>query len=318
MWTTNISTFLFEYAKADYEDICIKITAHNRADEVAPLHILPTIWFRNCWSWDESVEKPNLQEVENSVENLSIIELKEQFRGEWNLVCEGSSQLLFTENETNLKKLYNAPNASIYAKDGINDFVVEGNKSAVNPNQTGTKAAAHYVLMIAPKSSETIYLRLTRQNPQSPIPNPQSLDEFITDCESIFALRIAEADEFYADIIPEKLSDDAKSVMRQACAGMLWSKQFYHFVVKEWLDGDPAQPKPPEIRQKGRNSTWKHLYNDDVISMPDKWEYPWYAAWDLAFHCISLALVDADFAKNTANFDAPRMVYAPERTNSRL
>jgi hypothetical protein len=285
---------LVEYAKADYEDICIKITAHNRAVQAAPLHILPTIWFRNCWSWAENAEKPNLRQGENPAENLSVIDLKEDKRGEWQLVCEGSSQLLFTENETNLQKLYNVPNASKYAKDGINDYVVEGNHSAVNPNQTGTKAAAHYVFNIAGNSSETVYLRLSLK---SQVSGFRSHDEFIRDCENVFQTRIAEADEFYADIIPNKLSDDGKNVMRQAFAGMMWSKQFYHYVVKEWLDGDPAQPKPPQIRQKGRNSIWQHLYNDDVISMPDKWEYPWYAVWDLAFHCIPLALVDAEFAK---------------------
>lgn len=285
-----------EYAKADCEDICVKITAFNRSEEAAPLHILPTIWFRNTWSWRETEEKPILSEVENTVENLSTIELKEKVRETWRLICEGSSHLLFTENETNLEKLYKVKNASVYAKDGINDYVVNKTLDAVNPDQSGTKASAHYVFNIAGNSSETIYLRLTCQD-NSETQNFSTHDEFIFDCETIFALRKAEADEFYQDIIPENLSDDAKNVMRQAFAGMLWSKQFYHYVVKEWLDGDPLQPAPPEIRKAGRNSTWKHLYNDDVVSMPDKWEYPWYAAWDLAFHCIPLALVDAEFAK---------------------
>jgi len=285
-----------EYAKADAEDICIKITAHNRADEAAPLHILPTVWFRNTWSWSTEAEKPILQEAEIDTENLSAIQLKDELRGFWWLLCEGTSKLLFTENETNLEKLYRVRNASGFAKDGINDFVVHGQQSAVNPEQTGTKAAAHYILNIEANSSETIYLRLSSQE-NAVRQRFDSAEEFIFECEAIMALRIAEADEFYADIIPEKLSDDAKNVMRQSLAGMLWSKQFYHYVVKEWLEGDPAQPAPPPIRQIGRNSTWHHLYNDDVISMPDKWEYPWYAAWDLAFHCIPLALVDAEFAK---------------------
>ncbi|HRH40711.1 MAG TPA: hypothetical protein PKY82_03635 [Pyrinomonadaceae bacterium] len=286
-----------EYAKAEAEDICIKITAHNRADVAAPLHILPTIWFRNTWSWFNDVEKPILKQVDSRTENLSAIDLTEKLRGNFRLVCSGASQLLFTENETNLEKLYNAKNASGYAKDGINDFVVDGKQSTVNPNQIGTKAAAHYIFNLAGNSSETIYLRLTNQNPEFPGSDSESHDKFLWDCEAVFQTRLAEADEFYADVIPEKLSDDAKSVMRQSLAGMLWSKQFYHYIVKEWLEGDPAQPKPPAIRESGRNSTWQHLYNDDVISMPDKWEYPWYAAWDLAFHCISLALVDAEFAK---------------------
>lgn len=279
-----------EYAKADYEDICIKITAHNRADVAAPLHILPTVWFRNTWSWNNEIEKPNLKKVEADVENISIIELNEELRGKWSLICEGTSDLLFTENETNLEKLYRVPNASIYAKDGINDFVVNGKNGAVNPNQNGTKAAAHYVFNINANASKTIYLRLTKDKSQ--------IEDLKSQIEQVFQERVLEADEFYADIIPEKLSDDAKNVMRQSFAGMMWSKQFYHFIVKEWLDGDPAQPKPPETRKKGRNSSWQHLYNDDVISMPDKWEYPWYAAWDLAFHCIPLALIDAEFAKS--------------------
>lgn len=283
-----------EYAKSDCEDICIKITAFNRAQESAPLHLLPTIWFRNTWSWDENVVKPILQQVEIEAEKLSVIELNDDVCGNYQLIFEGSSQLLFTENETNLEKLYKAQNVSGYAKDGINDFVVNSKHSAVNPNQSGTKASGHYVFNIAGNSSETVYLRFSQKSEDR---SPTSHDEFIAQCEAVFQTRIAEADEFYAGIIPDKLSDDAKNVMRQAFAGMLWSKQFYHYVVKDWLEGDPAQPKPPEIRKSGRNSTWRHLYNDDVISMPDKWEYPWYAAWDLAFHCIPLALVDAEFAK---------------------
>ncbi len=277
-----------EYAKADAEDICIKITAHNRSNETAPLHILPTVWFRNTWDWqtpDSKLQIPNLRSVDKNLIELEHAELGKRY-----LYCEGSPNLLFTENETNVERLYNAKNKSPYVKDGINNFVVDGKKDAVNPNQTGTKAAAHYILNIAGNSSETIYLRISDSKFQ--IPN-----SFAKDCEKIFNLRKQEADEFYAEVIPNQLSVDAKNVMRQAFAGMLWSKQYYHYVVKEWLDGDSGQPKPPEIRKSGRNSTWNHLYNDDIISMPDKWEYPWYAAWDLAFHCIPLALVDADFAK---------------------
>ena len=275
-----------EYAKADAEDICIKITAHNRGNETAPLHILPTVWFRNTWAWEESPKSqvPSLKSVDSASIELEHAELGKRY-----LYCEGSPNLLFTENETNVERLYNAKNKQPYVKDGINNFVVDGKHDAVNPNQTGTKAAAHYVLNIAGNSSETVYLQLTDK--QSKIENRKSK------IEQIFAQRIVEADEFYAEIIPNQLSVDAKNVMRQAFAGMLWSKQYYHYVVKEWLDGDSGQPKPPEIRKSGRNSTWTHLYNDDIISMPDKWEYPWSAAWDLAFHCIPLALVDADFAK---------------------
>jgi Glycosyl hydrolase family 63 C-terminal domain len=286
-----------EYAKADHEDICVKITAFNRSAFSAPLHILPTVWFRNTWSWGENSAKPNLKEVKTNVANVAAIELTEALRGNWELICEGSSQLLFTENETNLEKLYGAKNVSGFAKDGINDFIVDGKHSAVNSKQTGTKAAAHYAFNIAGNSSETIYLRLRNRDESQKIVF-ETHDDFIAHCESIFAARIKEADEFYNEVIPETLSKDAQNVMRQAFAGMLWSKQFYHYVVKDWLDGDSNQPKPPKMRKKGRNSTWHHLYNDDVISMPDKWEYPWYAAWDLAFHCIPLALIDSEFAKD--------------------
>ena len=287
-----------EYAKADNEDICVKITAHNRGGEAAPLHILPTVWFRNRWSWYEKANKPQMKRAQIKTHGLSAIELSEEKRGDYRLYCEGSSQLLFTENETNYEKIYDGGvNNSPFVKDGINDFIVENKQDAVNPQQTGTKAAAHYDFEIAAFQSETIYLRLF--SGQSTVISHQfeSHDEFIEDCENVFVQRIKEADEFYADIIPENLSGDAKSVMRQSLAGMLWSKQFYHYVVKTWLEGDAPFPPPPLGHQTGRNSDWTNLYNDDVLSMPDKWEYPWYAAWDLAFHCITLAIVDSDFAK---------------------
>ncbi|HEX8737949.1 MAG TPA: hypothetical protein VF721_21635, partial [Pyrinomonadaceae bacterium] len=231
-----------------------------------------------------------LEKEEIEAENFSVIRLEHKELGTRRLYCEGAPKLLFTENETNNKKLFGAPNVSDYVKDGIDDYVVNQKTAAVNPHQTGTKAAAHYVLNLAPESKETIYLRFTDKE--------FNLDEnFVEDCEAIFQKRIIEADEFYAEIIPANLSDDEKNVMRQSFAGMLWSKQFYHYIVKDWLGGDSKQPAPPEKRKRGRNSKWTHLYNADVVSMPDKWEYPWYAAWDLAFHCIPLAILDADFAK---------------------
>ncbi|MCA1639650.1 MAG: glucosidase [Acidobacteria bacterium] len=318
----NYFDVLIEYAKADYADVCIKITATNRGRDSAPLHILPTIWFRNRWSWYETANKPQMEAVKIEAENLSLVRLTEEKRGRYFFVCEGASEILFTENNTNFKKLYSGKNEMPFVKDGINDAVVEGRKDALNPAQTGTKAAAHYVFSVAPQTSETVYLRLFHHgdietrgeinrngldlqdeyDKNSAIRNPQSAiemsrGEFIKECEAVFVERKKEADEFYKEIIPENLSNDAKSVMRQSLAGMLWSKQFYNYVVKDWLEGDPKFPPPPAQRLKGRNSDWKHLYNDDVISMPDKWEYPWYAAWDLAFHCISLAIVDSDFAK---------------------
>ncbi len=287
-----------EYAKADTEDICIKITAHNRGSEAAPLHILPTVWFRNRWSWYEKAQKPVMREVKNAAENLATIHLTEEKLGDYFLTCEGSSNLLFTENETNYQKIFGGANDSPYAKDGIGDYIINGSEKAVNSQQTGTKAAAHHVFNIAAQSSETIYLRLSRRQSADSGQPFEHHDEFIRSCENIFVERIREADEFYAEIIPNNLSDDAKNVMRQGLAGMLWSKQFYHYVVKSWLDGDGKFSPPPAPRKSGRNKEWKHLYNDDVISMPDKWEYPWYAAWDLAFHCVSLAIIDSEFAKS--------------------
>ncbi len=290
-----------EYAKADVEDICIKITATNHGRESAPLHILPTVWFRNRWSWYETAQKPRMENVEIEAENLFSIRLHEEKRGDYALICEGAHQLLFTENETNFERLYGGKNASAFAKDGINDFIVKAKTNAVNPARSGTKAAAHYRFDIAPQASETIYLRLSNEEfRRGDTVNTEKLNrgDFIKECEEIFVARKKEADEFYDDVIPKNLSDDQKNVMRQSIAGMLWSKQFYHYVVKTWLEGDGKFAAPPKERVEGRNSDWKHLYNDDVISMPDKWEYPWYAAWDLAFHCVSLAIVDSDFAKN--------------------
>lgn len=277
-----------EYAKAGTDDICVRIAAHNRGPEAAPLHILPTVWFRNTWTW-ESGEKPEM----NAGEDGTVVIREEGSLGDHILRAAGEPGLLFCENETNFRKLYGGENKSEYAKDGINNFVVNGDKAAVNAAKTGTKAAAHYVFNIAAGGSETIYLRLGARRGDTETRGT----DFEKECEAVFAARMAEADEFYAGIIPENLSDDAKNVMRQSLAGMLWSKQFYHYDVKEWLEGDPAFSPPPKQRLSGRNSGWPHLYNSDIISMPDKWEYPWYAAWDLAFHCISLAIIDAEFAK---------------------
>ncbi len=287
-----------EYAKAGCEDICIKITAHNRGRESAPLHILPTVWFRNRWTWYEKSNKPHLHEIEIDAEGLSLIHLHEEKRGEYWFACEGADAVLFTENETNNAKIFGGQNDSQHVKDGINDYVVGGRTDAVNPEKKGTKAAAHYVCEIAPQSSQTVYLRLSRENFYHESRQRLTRGEFIQNCETIFQNKLAEADEFYREIIPQNLNSDEQSVMRQAFAGMLWTKQFYHYVVKTWLEGDDKFPPPPAQRLKGRNREWKHLYNDDVISMPDAWEYPWYASWDLAFHCITFALIDSEFAKH--------------------
>jgi hypothetical protein len=275
-----------EYAKADSEDILIRITAANRGPEPAEIHLAPTVWFRNTWSWGSGAPKPAMKLCQ---ESPAVIELNEPDYGRRWLLAEGSPQLLFTENETNYRRLYGAADGSRYVKDSINDFVVAGDTQAINPAKTGTKAAAHYRMTVPAGEEFTVRLRLTNSSASAGIFD-QSFDD-------VFDERKREADEFYAAIIPEGLSPDAKNVMRQSFAGLLWSKQFYHYVVNDWLNGDPAFAAPPEGRKYGRNNEWKHLYNADVISMPDKWEYPWYAAWDLAFHCVPLALVDPDFAK---------------------
>lgn len=275
-----------EYAKADVEDILIKISATNRGPEAASLNLLPTIWFRNTWSWDHNQEsRPVLRRVDENVIELNHKELDKRW-----LYCDAFPELLFTENETNIQRLFNAANGTHFVKDGINDYIVYGDRQTVNPEQVGTKAAANYKLTIASGETATIRLRLTN--------SVLKKEDAFADFDKIFADRIHEADEFYQSVIPDHLSSDARSVMRQSLGGLLWSKQFYHYVVEQWLEGDPAMPKPPAERVRGRNREWKHLYNADVISMPDKWEYPWYAAWDLAFHCVPLAMVDSEFAKD--------------------
>jgi hypothetical protein len=272
-----------EYAKNDPEDMLMRIAVTNRGPDRAEIHLLPTVWFRNTWSWgNENEPRPALREANG------MIELEHCRLGRRWLKCEGKSELLFTENETNFERLFRVPNRSPFVKDGINNYVVNCASGAVNPARTGTKAAARYFLSLAPGETQTVRLRMARPR--------EDAATFGVDFDEIFARRIREADEFYATVIPADLSPDARNVMRQALAGMLWSKQFYHYIVRDWLEGDPAV-KPPSERLSGRNREWSHLYNSDVISMPDKWEYPWYAAWDLAFHCLPLALIDGEFAK---------------------
>jgi hypothetical protein len=279
-----------EYAKATPEDLLIRITAANRAKDAATLHLLPTIWFRNRWSWQAGVDKPRLCV---SGEHANVIALRESYYGQRWLTCEETGagpEFLFTENETNVCRLFGSEMSPIYAKDGINNRVVSGARDAVNPAREGTKASAWYVREIAGGESVTWRLRLSDVAPVT-----AGLGD---DFDDVFDRRIREANEFYTHIVPAKLSPDARGVMRQALSGLLWSKQYYHFVVKDWLEGDPLQPPPPPQRRRARNHEWTHVYNADVVSMPDKWEYPWYAAWDLAFHCVPLALVDPDFAKS--------------------
>jgi hypothetical protein len=276
-----------EYAKAGVDDIAITITATNRGPAAAELHLLPTLWFRNTWSWDGSA-RPRLRAGRPGLGHV-VVEADHAALGARWLFCEGDVQLHFTENDSNTERLWGVPNATPYVKDGIDARVVHGRTDAVNPAGVGTKVAAHYGRTIA--SGETVTLRLRLAD--ALLANPFG-PEFTTTTTA----RRREADEFYETVIPEKLSEDGRRVMRQSLAGLLWSKQFYHYDVRRWLDGDPAMPAPPASRRHGRNCEWAHLYNEDVISMPDKWEYPWYAAWDLAFHVIPLALVDPDFAKS--------------------
>ncbi len=275
---------LVEYAKAAPEDILIRIGVTNRGPQTAALDLLPTLWFRNTWSWGVDFRVPELRAEGTNVICASHFELGEHW-----LSCEGDPRLLFTGNETNFGRLFGTENQSPYVKDGINDYVVSGARGAVNPRQTGTKAAARYGLSIAPGETRTVRLRLSATRPGGAGFN-QAFDE-------TFAARIAEADEFYARLAPEGVGEDTRRVQRQAFAGLLWSKQFYNYEVRRWLRGDPSGPEPARGRRTGRNSTWTHLNNADILSVPDKWEFPWYASWDLAFHAIPLALVDPAFAK---------------------
>jgi hypothetical protein len=275
-----------EYAKESATDVCIAITVVNRAEEAAVLHLLPTLWFRNIWSWKPVAEKPHLSDVTQT--GQPVIEAVHPELGTYYLYCDARPKLLFTENDTNVQRLFGVPNGTPYVKDSINDYVVKKQFEAVNPAHVGTKASAHYELSFDPLETKIIRLRLCdRGAVATPFKTFMlTLDE-----------RRAEADKFYAQLTPFPLSDDGRLVQRQALAGMLWNKQFYFYSVREWLDGDPLQPAPPPGRRRGRNHDWTHLYNDDVLSMPDTWEFPWYAAWDLAFHVIPLTLIDPDFAK---------------------
>ena len=270
-----------EYAKAAPDDIFIRVTAVNRGPDAAALHILPTLWFRNTWSWGRSGEgywpKPNIRAAgENTLlaEHASL--------GKFRFEVEPGGELLLTENETNMRRLFYVESASPYVKDAFHEYVIHGCKDAVNPRRTGTKAAAHYRFHIPAQSSVTLRLRLAADGENGPDP---------------FDDRIREADEFYGELIPKHMADPQRRIVRQAYAGLLWTKQFYHYSIRDWLEGDPSQPTPPASRWQGRNHDWRHLYNRDVISMPDNWEYPWYAAWDLAFHMIPFARLDPAFAK---------------------
>jgi hypothetical protein len=284
---------LAEYAKAAPEDVLIRLTVANRGPDAATLHLLPTLWFRNTWTWgrrdEEYPAKPRL-----ALDRTSDIVAEHAVLGRYRLTlgaapADDGPALLFTENETNTARLFGSPNANRYVKDAFHEYVVSGRADAVNPAKEGTKAAAHYVLELAPGEARVLELRLTREGGDSA--------PFSGDFDATFAARRREADAFFAARTPPSATEDERRVLRQAYAGLLWSKQFYHYVVKDWLDGDPGQPPPPESRRGARNTDWAHVHCRDVISMPDKWEYPWFAAWDLAFHMLPFARLDPNFAK---------------------
>lgn len=285
-----------EYARETEEDTLIKITIHNRGADEAELHVLPHLWFRNTWSWGRShVGKPSLSLVSAGSGQPDYVEARHSKLGTYRWYADGAPGFLFCENETNPEQAFGT-RAQGYFKDAINECVVGGARNAVNPSQIGTKSAAHYRMSVPGNGSVTLQMRLVKEDANCNA-NINAADP-LANVDAVFDKRIQEADQFYAEIQKDIADDDMRSVQRQAFAGLVWGKQFYYFDVEQWLEGDPSQPDPPEARKHGRNSDWKHLNNADVISMPDKWEYPWYAAWDLAFHCIPLAMIDADFAKN--------------------
>jgi hypothetical protein len=274
-----------EYAKAGQEDILCRISVANRGPDPALIHVLPQLWYRNTWSWGYGRPRPELRAVSDST-----VVARDRHLGErWWYVDAAPAlpQLLFTENETNFELLFGTPNPTPYVKDGIHEAVVHGRLERVNPERTGTKVAAHHRAVVAPGEVYTVRVRCADVRHEEPF----------AEFDAILAQRVAEADAFYSAIQRSDLSDDERLVQRQALAGVLWTKQFYHYSVELWLDGDPAQPQPPEVRARGRNADWTHLYSLDVLSVPDKWEYPWFAAWDLAFHTIPIAMVDPEWAK---------------------
>ncbi|MBI4558968.1 MAG: glucosidase [Candidatus Hydrogenedentes bacterium] len=284
-----------EYAKASPDDTLVRISVHNRGPQTATLHLLPTVWFRNTWSWGCKHEgyspKPHMV-----LEDKDLVSLTHETLGGFALQIgsapDGTTpQVLFTENETNYARLFGTPNQSPYVKDAFHSFVVNGHAATVNPKQCGTKAAAHYVLTLAPGESTEVRLRLAARKEMNRDVTAKSSDD-------IFARRIREAEEFYTPLIPTQFSAESRNVMRQAYAGLLWTKQFYHYIVRDWMEGDPEMPSPPASRLKVRNAEWAQLYSRDVLSVPDKWEYPWFAAWDLAFHMIPFAEIDPEFAKS--------------------
>jgi Glycosyl hydrolase family 63 C-terminal domain len=284
-----------EYAKNEPEDLLICVSVTNRGPDAAPIHLLPTLWFRNGWSWGRDERRPSI--TATSTTGAKDPSAQQLVANHWDLgtyilYCSGADELLFTENETNSERLFGSPSRTPYVKDAFHTYLIAGKHEAVNPAASGTKAAANFLRTIKPGETLTVNLRLSSSI------NGGTLKAPFADFDSLFAQRREEADEFYNVVIPPNLSVDERRVARQAIAGMLWTKQYFHYVVNDWLEGDPAQPPPPPQRLDGRNHDWTHLFTRDVLSMPDKWEFPWFASWDLGFHCVTLAHVDPQFAKD--------------------
>ncbi len=285
-----------EYAKESPRDILIQVTVHNRGPEAAEIHLLPTLWFRNLWSWTAGGERPELSQGSGGA-GYEVVKVEDPATGPLWLYCEGEAELLFTENETNTQRVFGVANRTPHVKDSIDSYVVHGQKEAVNPEGRGTKAAACYRRRIEPGGHQVVRLRLCDVAPEQLAEAYKVNGPFGWNFEEVFEARVQEADEYYAAITPASLDEDAARVMRQALAGMLWTKQFYHYDVDKWLEERGSDPFKPTRKEAPRNDHWHHMYNGDVISMPDKWEYPWYAAWDLAFHVLALTLVDHEFGK---------------------
>ncbi|HXI19288.1 MAG TPA: glucosidase, partial [Chloroflexota bacterium] len=281
---------LVEYAKSSPRDILIRITATNHGSDAATLHLIPQLWFRNTWNWGDGAAKPQLHQRPGT----TGVDVQHNSLGRYVWVAEGADEVVFTDNETNGERLWGSANATPYVKDAFHRYVISGEAGAVNPTRTGTKAAALYRRTLAPGETWTVRLRLVRAGERAIRKGENAFNDF----DSVFERRRQEGDAFYEALQPDSLTQDERMVQRQAFAGLMWSKQYYRFNVYRWLHGDPGQPPPPEVRKQGRNKDWRHLNCADVISMPDTWEYPWFAAWDLAFHCIPIALIDSRFAKD--------------------
>lgn len=278
-----------EYAKAAEEDICIKITIANRGKEAAPIQLLPTLWFRNRWSFGLTENKPAISLAKGSKE-YDLLDVRHERLGDYFFYVEKAEGLLFTENETNAERIFGLENEHPFVKDAFHRVVVEGDAEFLASKKSGSKFAPLYKFEVAGESEISIRLRLSRKKHRG---NPLKAS-----FEEVFASRIQETDEFYQQFLPKKSDSDLANIQRQAFAGLMWTKQYYYIDIPQWLDGDPGQPTPSESRKYGRNSNWRYLNNEDILSMPDKWEYPWYAAWDLAFHCVPIAMIDPDFAKD--------------------